>query len=1185
MNSLYIGVGFAIILALVTALVGPYFVDWGTHRAVFEAEASRIVGLPVKVLGDVDARLLPAPRVRFGDVVIGDLARPTLRVGRFELDLDVAGLVRGETRVSDLVLDRPAVDAEIDGDGRMVGLPERAADLADVRIETIRFVDGRLRLHDARTNGEWSATRLEGRGTVESLAGAWRIEAKGFVEGRAGTLRIAARRGSDGPRLRLSGGLDDGPTLSGDLTIGGESGRPRAMGALTLERAGTETRPTIAVSGATTLDADGLSIDDLAVRFGEEGDTLRLTGSARAAFSPQARLEATLQAKRIDLDAGRGAAAGGARARLTAMIDEARALLAETRPPRATRLSVSLDAASFAGGLVTDLSAEIATRPGGITIERFETRLPGEAKLAFAGRADLTDRILDGTGSLAVAAPESLAAWWSGEAVGDRRIGDLSLAGAFTLSRDGFSGGDLELGLGAAKARGRVESRADGLLRLGLSAERLDGERLAALLQRSAHGRSGFGRGGLDLDLDVRALTFGKIVGRGARVALHAGGDAIAIDRLALADLAGARISISGRIADLSRTPNGRLEAEIAAEKPGPATRVLADLVSPGLGAVAEPIGAAAGPLDVALVVEGRRDEASGEGGLEASATGHAAGGALTLAARWAGRLDDAAHGRLDGRLSLDGATISDLAARLLDAKPKDRVILTGTVAGRASEGLGFAFEAGLGDRRVSAEGSIVAPETGSPRATWRGRLVAPDVGLLAGFAGDPIAALERRIPVDVEATAWGWGATWTVSRLAGAIADARIEASGDVDLGGRRDRVTGRLAVDRAEIATLAGIAFGLPFDATLDTTIATLDLPGERSARAVSAKASVEAGALRVEGLRAEIGAARLEGDLRARRGESGVAVSGRLAGAIADFDTGRDGRRPALAGRLGGDLAFEASGDGPAALAASLSGSGRLRLDDGRLSGVGLEALRAPREGEGSAEAVIGAMTNAVTRLPPLDLPLIVEKGRLQTPRSTVALEAGRLTGRASGDLVADRIDGGLSVEPAGEATRARLSAVSHAAPSLDLTLSGGLDDPRLDYDPAGLDAFLTLHRLEREIEAAETARQDRIERLRFSSLLKRLEERKRAREAPPSPAPVAPMTPPATVTPSIVAPSIVAPPDGAATGGAGEGAPSAAPRRPSPSPITPAKPSAATEAPMRLTPPPAAEATGAGSATAE
>src|SRR6266540_2594909 len=68
-----LGIAIALILALVTALVGPYFVDWNRYRAEFETQASRITGLTVNINGAVEARLLPTPTLTLGRI---EIARP-----------------------------------------------------------------------------------------------------------------------------------------------------------------------------------------------------------------------------------------------------------------------------------------------------------------------------------------------------------------------------------------------------------------------------------------------------------------------------------------------------------------------------------------------------------------------------------------------------------------------------------------------------------------------------------------------------------------------------------------------------------------------------------------------------------------------------------------------------------------------------------------------------------------------------------------------------------------------------------------------------------------------------------------------------------------------------------------------------------------------------------------------------
>ena len=60
-----------IILALVAALVGPHFVDWDNYRGEFEARASRLTGLELRVAGPIDARLLPTPILMLHGIEIG----------------------------------------------------------------------------------------------------------------------------------------------------------------------------------------------------------------------------------------------------------------------------------------------------------------------------------------------------------------------------------------------------------------------------------------------------------------------------------------------------------------------------------------------------------------------------------------------------------------------------------------------------------------------------------------------------------------------------------------------------------------------------------------------------------------------------------------------------------------------------------------------------------------------------------------------------------------------------------------------------------------------------------------------------------------------------------------------------------------------------------------------------------
>src|SRR4029079_10033218 len=106
---LYIAGLFSLALAALFAV--PHFVDWNGYRGVFEEEATRILGRDVRVGGDVNVRLLPAPYVSFEKLRIADptgtTGEPFFRADSFTMRLSVAPLLEGVIGANDNVLARP----------------------------------------------------------------------------------------------------------------------------------------------------------------------------------------------------------------------------------------------------------------------------------------------------------------------------------------------------------------------------------------------------------------------------------------------------------------------------------------------------------------------------------------------------------------------------------------------------------------------------------------------------------------------------------------------------------------------------------------------------------------------------------------------------------------------------------------------------------------------------------------------------------------------------------------------------------------------------------------------------------------------------------------------------------------------------------------------------------------------
>jgi large subunit ribosomal protein L24 len=100
-----LGLAIAFIIALIAALIGPYFIDWNQFRPQFETEATRVVGAPVRVGGELSARLLPAPSLRLRSVAVGganDLGK--VRADKLDVEFSLGSLMRGEWRATELTI-------------------------------------------------------------------------------------------------------------------------------------------------------------------------------------------------------------------------------------------------------------------------------------------------------------------------------------------------------------------------------------------------------------------------------------------------------------------------------------------------------------------------------------------------------------------------------------------------------------------------------------------------------------------------------------------------------------------------------------------------------------------------------------------------------------------------------------------------------------------------------------------------------------------------------------------------------------------------------------------------------------------------------------------------------------------------------------------------------------------------
>ena len=140
----------ALILVLVTALVGPLFVDWGRYRNTFETEISRLTRLDVKIGGPIEVRLLPTPTLKLQQIALGRPDGPArVRAKALRIELALGELMRGQLLASDVGLEAPEISLGFGGSEHLEwAAPLFAFDPDAVSIAHLAIENGSITLAD-----------------------------------------------------------------------------------------------------------------------------------------------------------------------------------------------------------------------------------------------------------------------------------------------------------------------------------------------------------------------------------------------------------------------------------------------------------------------------------------------------------------------------------------------------------------------------------------------------------------------------------------------------------------------------------------------------------------------------------------------------------------------------------------------------------------------------------------------------------------------------------------------------------------------------------------------------------------------------------------------------------------------------------------------------------------------------
>ncbi|MPZ58398.1 MAG: AsmA family protein [Rhizobiales bacterium] len=1212
MQTTLLGFAFAIILALLAALIGPFLVDWTQFRSVFEAEASRMVGMPVRVKGAIDARLLPSPSLTLHGLEIGNPnGDQTLQARLLNIEFALGSLMRGELRAVEAQVAGPEVTVAIDAAGSL-DLPKLSAGFVpdSLSIERLNIEDGRAHLVNAATGRRTTFDKVWFNGDLRSLAGPFKGEGAFVASGELYGYRVAAGRlGEDGTlRVRLS--LDPSDRLlaaeaEGSLIVG--RAKPRFEGTIALSRPASlvvatgesKVKPPWRLTSRVNVGAAGAKLERIDFLYGSEDSGVRLTGTADLRFGRQPRFKGVLSARLLDLD--RLIATPETPTRLPA--DAVKTLIAAYAdtllPPIPAEFSVSADSVTLGGAAVQMFGADVRVGAGAWILDRVEFRAPGLTQVNLSGRLDLAPSMgFSGPVKIETNEPGAFAAWLNGRNDPATQIRPFKARGEVLLNHRQIAIERLKADIDRKAVEGRLRyafASADNPSRLEaeISAPELDVDALHSFAEAARAGSSLQPPSEIVLSIAVDRAKIAGVEARTVQARLKRDAKLLLVERLSVADLGGASLEATGRVDTSGAAPRGNLALDVeardldgiialaakfapAAEEPlrRAAARVpQAKLrVTLGLDGPTRPEPGA--KTSVRFAVEGR------VGGLRASLHGQAQQDSTKTAADGMAALigsDVRLEAQMDGD---DGSALAALLgfdkAVAVDRKPGFANVVATGKPGDAMRVSGRILVGGLDGK---ADGTVRIGDALGPSADLTLDIAHADIRPLSGVP-DRIAplplTLHSRVSLSDHAAKF--------INLKGKLAGTELRGNLALDFAAGA-MVAGQIEADTLDAAAVIAAVIGVPpavkaaraipagwssepygpgqfagFEGRVDLKVMRAKLTPSLPARQLRTALIFRGSEITLDDFEAHVAGGRLAGRLSFLRSKDGLAVrthvelTGIDAAAVLPSDP-----RPGIGGRLSAKLDLEGRGLSPKALIGSLAGTGTVRLEDGYFSSLDPVVfdtiVRASDQGlaVGTSkirDIVSAALNSGRLRIPRMETTATINAGQVR-PANTVAEGDGAdLAASGNLDLIQNQIDVRLTL------TGSRRNDGSSGRPDIFIGLKGPVATPHRTIDVSALSGWLTVRRIDQQakkLEALETAVREQEAAQRLGTA---------ASATTPTAGSMAPVSPP--VPPTLAEPPVAAVPV-APTTVPQVRKPAVEARKPAPRGATIARPPAASLAP--------------------
>ncbi|WFU74630.1 AsmA-like C-terminal region-containing protein [Bradyrhizobium sp. CB2312] len=1105
MQTTLLGLAIAFIIALLAALIGPYFIDWNQFRPQFEAEASRIIGVPVRVAGELDARLLPAPTLRLRSVTFGgnnDLGR--LRADKLDVEFSLGSLMRGEWRATELSVNGMAVDLGLDARGR-VDLPSTASgtfNLASLAIERVNLT-GRIALHDAASRSTLELNDIAFSGDVRSPAGSVRGDGS-FTVGRSRyPFRISSGPSADGSATRLHLNVDPGerPILA-DLegVLAFDNRQPKFDGALTLAvpaaKKPGEAGPT-PWKLTTKLKADpaGAKFEQVDASFGAEDSALKLGGVGDLRFGAAPLLRAVLSARQVDADK----LAGKDDAEPLRILPALRAgLAAIPQAPIPAQIEFNSDQIMLGGRPLQNIAAELSTDGRSWTFQKLELRAPGMTQLSLNGATPGADSF-SGRLSVESSDPDTLVAWLQGRSEINRRsTRPLRLSGDVTIAANHLAVDKLKAEIEGGAVEGRVAFVQTGASKgshidAEIKADRLDLDAAASFV-RALAGPQGEWPEEAKLSLDIgRAISAGQEL-KPFMAKLGYGPAALSLEQLRFGQAGGVtteasgsfdRTRATGKLA-LTSSANSLRELTALIEPFAPAVRARLDAVPPLPGATRL-------KLDLSLDKNAEHaDRSNARAVLDLDAPQLKASATLTAQTPVAAVNGIDLEKLRSSDFTLDSKVSTPQAGALLALLGLDRVVAASEGASQFEGKLSGAWRRPLqlnaklsgGGLDADAQGNIELSEPkGSVNLRVRNANLAPLFGTSPADKSVQSVNLSARVGLS--------GNRLTFDDLDSSAAGSHLRGHLAVTLDPERN-VEGEVGLDSLDLMPALAMAIGAAGRDAGEPLSAGLiggwrgriafqalhgTLPGGIELRPVGGIIRSDGQSLALDGLKGGLGGGEMSASFDARNGANGLALSARIELANVDAASLRYRDLALPKGRASVQMALTSQGRSIAALTGALAGNGTVTLESAEISGLNPRAfeiaIRASDGGQVSddnrlRQLVEPALSAAPIAVASAQIPFTIRDGRLRVGATPLEAKNARAIVSGGYDIPADQADIRASLTPI-------MTGLSGAPPEIQLFAAGPPDRLSRTIDLAPLSSWLAVRTIDRE-----TRRLDAIER---------------------------------------------------------------------------------------------------------